>query len=196
MSAPVVGLRFVDAAHRFATLPSALEGVVLAAAAPAGGSTDDPDDVTKPTAAELRAYRDAAGLLALLRAARLIKAHNEDGFADACAWAAGVLDDDGSAGDVADLLADFEQAAPTIDELAPDHAEESTAATILVTGTGFRPGATATIGGEPCAVTWLGPTKLLLVTPDDLAADDYDLVVSHPTGDGVTAADAFTADEA
>ena len=194
MSAPLVAVKFVDEQENFAALPSTLGHVVLAAAAPLGGSTDDSADVTKPTVAEIRAYRDAAGLLALLRAARAIKARNASGFAAACAWAAGVLDDDGSDGDAGTLLADFVQDAPTFTSLTPDHADESTAATLVCVGTGFRPGITATIGGEDCEVTWLGSTKLLLVTPDDLAADDYDLVLTHPTGDDVTGTDAFTAD--
>ncbi len=185
-----VGIKYVDPLNGFASLPAALVCV------------SPPATDVEPTEAQFRAYREGEAMLAILRSLHIIKQHNPDGFAANCATAAGLFDDEESARSgtdfTTDLLADFVAPDdPVFTSITPDHADESTAEAVTIVGTGFRFGVTVTIGGEPCSlVTVVDSTHITCTTPADLAADDYDVVITNVSGDPATATDGWTSDEA
>ncbi len=183
-----VGLKYIDPLNGVAALPAALVCV------------SPPATDVEPTEAQFLAYRESQGLLAILRSLHIIKQHNSAGFAANCATAAGIFDDEeaarGGTDFSDDLVSDFVAPAdPVFTSITPDHADESTATAVTIVGTGFRFGATVTIGGEPCTlVTVVNSTHITCVTPADLAADDYDIVVSNVSGAADTDTDGWTSD--
>ncbi len=183
-----VGLKYVDPLNGFAGQPAALVCV------------SPPATDVVPTEAQLRAYRESEGMLAILRSLHGIKRHNLAGFAANAETAAGLFNAEetarGGTDFADDLLSDFvEPDDPVFTSITPDHADELTATAVTIVGTGFRFGATVTIGGEPCSlVTVVNATHITCVTPADLAADDYDVVIANVTGAPDTATDGWTSD--
>lgn len=71
-------------------------------------------------------------------------------------------------------------AAPTVTSLSPATGPASGGTSTTITGTGFQPGATATVGGVACATsTYMSATSLVCVTPPK-SAGAYDVSVINP----------------
>ena len=79
---------------------------------------------------------------------------------------------------------------PAVTQLSPDRAWVSGGSRLLVSGSDFVDGCTATIAGRDAAVKWKNGGLLEVIVPAGEAAGPTDLVVSNP--DGQTATSAFT----
>jgi hypothetical protein len=81
---------------------------------------------------------------------------------------------------------------PTIASIAPRAGPNTGGTTVIITGTGFEPGATVTFGSLPAAlVTFVSSTVLTAVTPP-VSSGAVPAVVANPDGNSVTDAGAFT----
>jgi hypothetical protein len=84
----------------------------------------------------------------------------------------------------------------TVDSITPGAAVAGEAVEIAILGSGFEPGATATIGGlAVSAVEVPGHTALSGRSPSGLPAGTHDVTVSNPSGDTDTLIGAFTVSE-
>lgn len=83
-------------------------------------------------------------------------------------------------------------AAPTITGVSPAKGPVAGGTTLTLTGTGFLPGTTVTIGGKPALeVTVVSGATITLRTPQ-ASAGPVDIVVTRTDGRSVTKAGAFT----
>ncbi|HET9597964.1 MAG TPA: IPT/TIG domain-containing protein, partial [Anaeromyxobacteraceae bacterium] len=80
---------------------------------------------------------------------------------------------------------------PRFLSLTPASGPTAGGGTLTVAGSGFQPGATATLGGAAAAVGAVTPTSLTLTAPPH-AAGAVDLVVVNPDRQSFTAAAAYT----
>jgi hypothetical protein len=73
-------------------------------------------------------------------------------------------------------------AAPTVTGVSPSAGANNTTTALVITGTGFRAGATVTVGGQPCAnVTVTSATSLSCTAPARAGfCGAQDIVVTHP----------------
>lgn len=82
-------------------------------------------------------------------------------------------------------------APPTVTSITPDTGSTAGGTSVVVTGTGFTSGTTATLGGKAMTVAAVTATTITGTTPSGTAGV-VDLVVSVPGEDPVTLASAFT----
>jgi hypothetical protein len=80
--------------------------------------------------------------------------------------------------------------APTLAAIAPAAGADAGGDAITLTGAGFAPGATVTLGGIPAAVVSVSATAIAAVTPAH-AAGAVDVTVTNPDGQAATLAAAF-----
>jgi len=89
-------------------------------------------------------------------------------------------------------------AEPSVSAVTPNYGTHDGGVTVIITGTGFAPGATVTIGGQPASsVTVISGTQITIVTPARASSHpDWPLPVevhaSNPDGSHVTLANGFT----
>lgn len=81
--------------------------------------------------------------------------------------------------------------APTISNISPPNGSTNGGTSIVISGSGFSPGATLTIGGASATITNLTPTLIWATTPPN-SAGSADIVVTNPDGQSVTAPGGFT----
>lgn len=74
--------------------------------------------------------------------------------------------------------------APTITNVSPGVVIPGT--TVTLTGTGFMPGATVTIGGITVPTTFISSTEITFVVPSSLPPGTYTITVTNPNGTTVT----------
>lgn len=81
-----------------------------------------------------------------------------------------------------DMAADNEPPFPTVTAVSPARAVNNVATPITITGTGFRKGATVTVGGIACgAVSVVSDTSITCTAPEKAASCGFqDIVVTHP----------------
>ncbi|MFO0728940.1 MAG: IPT/TIG domain-containing protein [Myxococcota bacterium] len=73
--------------------------------------------------------------------------------------------------------------APTVTSISPNSGSNAVAIDVVVSGTGFAPGATLRIGAIPTTrITVPGPSTLLAQVPPGIIAGKYDVVVQNPDG--------------
>ena len=76
----------------------------------------------------------------------------------------------------------YQDAAPTVTTVSPNISPLVGGAAITITGTGFVPGATVSIGGNPAtSVIFISTTNLTAVTPAGVAGP-HTLIVTNPDG--------------
>ena len=81
---------------------------------------------------------------------------------------------------------------PVVDSLNVTTGPPDGGTDVIVSGSGFTPGATVTVGGTAATVTYLGPSALEISTPAH-SVGVADVVVHTPGGDSATSnADQFT----
>ncbi len=71
----------------------------------------------------------------------------------------------------------------SLTRIEPNSGCNSAPVDITIVGSGFSPGATATLGAWALDVTWASASTLYATVPQDIAAGVYDLTVSTPGGD-------------
>ncbi|MEI8083663.1 MAG: IPT/TIG domain-containing protein [Actinomycetes bacterium] len=77
-------------------------------------------------------------------------------------------------------------AAPTVNSVSPAHGPTTGGNTITITGTGFQPGATVTVGGKPCTnVVVVSSTEITCTAPAG-PLGMASLSVTNPDGHGTT----------
>jgi len=72
--------------------------------------------------------------------------------------------------------------APTVTAVSPTSAVNNVATPLTITGTGFRSGATVTVGGQPCSsATVVSATSITCTAPGKAGSCGYqDIIVTHP----------------
>lgn len=84
-------------------------------------------------------------------------------------------------------------AAATVTQVDPLHAPNDLDVSIVITGTGFAPGAAASLGATPLHdVTWLSDTSLTAVVPWGITPDVYTVTVENSDGQTGSLPGAFT----
>ena len=83
-----------------------------------------------------------------------------------------------------------EAAVPAIDAVNPS--EGWTATNVYITGEGFAPGATVTVGGHACKVINIAETIIWVQVPAHAAEAELDVVVTNENTNGDTASAAFS----
>jgi len=82
---------------------------------------------------------------------------------------------------------------PTITTILPSSAPNTQDTPVVITGTGFAPGATVTLGTTPLTpVTFVSDTQLTATVPSGLTPGSYDLTVTNSDSGTVTHSGAFT----
>ena len=100
-----------------------------------------------------------------------------------------VTNDDGQSGTLAGGF--LYQAAPLIADVSPGSGPSAGGTAIIISGTGFRTGASVTIGGTPAnAVTIVGPTQITATSPAH-AVGSVSVVVTNVDGQTHTLASGF-----
>lgn len=81
-----------------------------------------------------------------------------------------------------DMGSDSPHPAPTVTAVSPTRAVNNVATPITITGTGFRTGATVTVGGVACgSVSVVSATSITCTAPEKAASCGFaDIVVTHP----------------
>lgn len=148
------------------TLTGAIDGVAVY-------NTVPPDTVTPPTPDEsglLWAVVDQYGNL-------VPGAIDLDEFGGGASWTTGGI---------------WDAPAPTITSIDPEEGSDAGGIAVTIIGTGFREGASVSIGGSPATnVTVVSPTTITCTTPAGTAGPS-DVVVTNPDGQSDTLEDGFT----
>ena len=84
------------------------------------------------------------------------------------------------------------QGPPTISSVAPVQGPQEGNTPVSITGTGFRAGATVTLGGAQARVTFVGSTVISAITPPIDVAGAVDVVVTNPDRDSATLGRGYT----
>lgn len=84
-------------------------------------------------------------------------------------------------------------AAPTVASCSPSTGDVAGGTSVVITGTGFLPSATVTVGGNSATgVTYLSPTNLIITTPAGSIGSVDVVVTNTSTGQSGTGASVFT----
>ncbi len=80
----------------------------------------------------------------------------------------------------------------TVTIVSPSSGISTAQTNLTITGTGFQPNATVTVGANALrSVSVIGATRIIGVVPAGLACGFYDLTVTNPGGESATRPNAF-----
>lgn len=85
---------------------------------------------------------------------------------------------------------------PQIGGITPQSGDSNGGTAVTITGTGFQPGASASLGGSPLANLAVVDSAILTGDTPALAAGTYALIVTNPDGQSDTLGGAFTVTQA
>ncbi|MBX3465919.1 MAG: IPT/TIG domain-containing protein [Planctomycetes bacterium] len=86
----------------------------------------------------------------------------------------------------------YQAVLPVVASVSPAAGSRGGGTSLVITGEGFAPGCTVTIGGAPALELVISSGQLTCLTPSTSAVGGVDVVVTHPTAGAVTSAFTYT----